>query len=93
MGADAPLNACTQAYTDTQIKNNRKLFPFIRAIGANFMDTAHHVPYAPTKQSSFTPLKHSSNYTVTYISVAGKRVPAKKNSWPTISKGLSIARQ
>jgi hypothetical protein len=33
--------------------------------------------------------------TVIYISVArkqlGKHVPAKKNSWPTIGKGLSIA--
>jgi hypothetical protein len=34
---------------------------------------------------------------VTCISIAreqlGKHVPAKKNSWPTIGKGLSIARQ
>jgi hypothetical protein len=36
-------------------------------------------------------------YIVTCISVAreqlGKYVAAKKNSWPTIGKGLSIARQ
>jgi hypothetical protein len=42
-------------------------------------------------------LQLRSKYIVTCISVAreqlGKHVPAKKNSWPTIGKGLSIARQ
>jgi hypothetical protein len=42
-------------------------------------------------------LPFTFNNIVTSISVAreqlGKHVPAKKNSWSTIGKGLSIARQ
>jgi hypothetical protein len=45
----------------------------------------------------FTTNKHEHMYVVTCIFVAweqlGKHVPVKKNSWPTIGKGLSIARQ
>jgi hypothetical protein len=39
----------------------------------------------------------STIHIVTFISVAreqlGKHIPVKKNSWPAIGKGLSIARQ